>query len=476
MEKVVFSPRQIQFLNHKLLFFANIYQNNAIIAKYYDSFLNNYVAGPLYFVKIVQIIDSHKCFDGISISPSIVRGFIDNTKIKPFCNHTSKPKKIPLANARNTKFSSRQIRFINHKLLFFDNIYQNNNKLIKCYDAFINNYISCPLYFNKIVQIMTRHNSFDGISVSPSIVRILMDNMRIRPFWNQKIKRISDKLFLPSIDNIRPYNGLNKSINSPTWFGVDEYIGKLGKLGKLGKQKKYYGIKTKEEIVDDLTFKRVRQIKLYFNTTQKKYMKQIFGTYRYYYNRVVSILNNYNKHTQKSWYLVDPRDPSSKVTISVDNIYSYITLRPIIKKNPPQWLLKNFPSHLIDQAIIECINRFKTAITICKKYGKSFEFKYKKKTKIIQTINLEGLMINPQKNSLFYNWKIDNKYVFRGIKTAERLDNFEASGCSISYHIVLKKYILNMPLPIKNKKTANKGIASVDPGIRCLQIYILQIK
>jgi len=150
MEKVVFSPRQIQFLNHKLLFYANIYQNNAIIAKYYDSFLNNYVAGPLYFVKIVQIIDSHKCFDGISISPSIVRGFIDNTKIKPFCNHTSKSKKIPLANARNTKFSSHQIRFINHKLLFFDNIYQNNNKLIKCYEAFINNYISCPIYLFKL--------------------------------------------------------------------------------------------------------------------------------------------------------------------------------------------------------------------------------------------------------------------------------------------------------------------------------------
>ena len=50
---------------------------------------------------------------------------------------------------------------------------------------------------------------------------------------------------------------------------------------------------------------------------------------------------------------------------------------------------------------------------------------------------------------------------------AEKLDNYKASGCSISYHTVLKKYTLNIPFSIKSERTANKNIASIDPGIRC---------
>ena len=61
-------------------------------------------------------------------------------------------------------------------------------------------------------------------------------------------------------------------------------------------------------------------------------MKIIIGTYRYYYNRCVSYLNNYDNKTKKIWFLVDPIDLKTKVTIKVTDLpYNFRNMREYLK-------------------------------------------------------------------------------------------------------------------------------------------------
>ena len=118
-------------------------------------------------------------------------------------------------------------------------------------------------------------------------------------------------------------------------------------------------------------------------------MKQIIGTYRYFYNRAVSYVNNHNKENLTSKFYINPREKTGLIKINCPsvNYYSAYTMRKLIKKNVPDWYLPNFPSHLIDQAFIECSNKFITCLKLCSKTGKPFKFSYKQKKNKIQTIN-----------------------------------------------------------------------------------------
>ncbi len=142
-----------------------------------------------------------------------------------------------------------------------------------------------------------------------------------------------------------------------------------------------------------------------------------------------------------------------------------INMRKYLKTNYPSWILGNFPSHLIDQAFIEAFTRFNTCINQCKKYGTIFEFKYKTKKAIIQSINLEKYMLHPLSNSIFYNWKIDGIYTFRNLRTSENFHK-KVIGSSISYHKVLGTFTLNMNYNDISVINNCKKVCGVDQGVK----------
>ena len=140
----------------------------------------------------------------------------------------------------------------------------------------------------------------------------------------------------------------------------------------------------------------------------------MYGHYRYFYNRCVTFFNNYDKTTRLSKIYIDTKDRLSII-----------------------------PKHLIDQAFIEAFNKFTACLDRYKENKKKFQFKYKKSKELYQTINLEKSIISAT-NSIFYNFKADNKYIFRNLKTSENFKKYNFVGLSITYHKILKKYVINL--------------------------------
>ena len=55
--------------------------------------------------------------------------------------------------------------------------------------------------FRTIINAIEKNNIPINDQLCPSIVKAYHDDITIKPFWNDKIQKLSDKLFLPSNDN-----------------------------------------------------------------------------------------------------------------------------------------------------------------------------------------------------------------------------------------------------------------------------------
>ena len=371
------------------------------------------------------------------------------------CNK-SKEQLINIPIQQYSKIFINKIRKLIHFYFFNFNIdHYNLNHFISFQNIFQKNNI----LFNKIIFQLKKNNLIIDNYINPSDVKILSQDLTIKPFWNNEIQSLSEKLFLPTSNNLMKSNYKNKTLDSKSWFEINKIT---------GFDNYYYRLKTKDNDNSIKKITKTRKIKLYFNSEQKKYMKQIIGTYRYFYNRTVSFINNFDKKTNISSYLINPNNEKTKIIIDLKdgNIYSAISLRHFIKINYPDWMLANYPSHLIDEAIREASTKFNTCLSTYKKYKKNFNFKFKSKKQLIHTINLEKCMIKGEKNSIFNNWIINNKYLFRNLKTSEQLKKYDILGSSISYHTILKEYHMNVVYNDTTKINNNQNICAIDPGIR----------
>lgn len=313
--------------------------------------------------------------------------------------------------------------------------------------------------YKKIINTINKCTTINDKTLKPSLISEFNKDLQIKPFWNNKIQLLSDKLYLPSSDNLVEANFNHEVFNSDSWFNIEHYIN-TDKPYKLQ-------FKDVKETIKEIT--KVSQIKLFLTNEQKEYMKIIIGTYRYFYNRGVAYLNNYNKTTKKSWYLVDPKDSKTKKTVKIigkDNPYTFITMKKYIKDNYPSWILIDFPSHLVDEAFRECSARFLTCLNQCRTNNKPFDFSFKTKKEIVQTMNLERPMINSKSNGIFVKWMINGKYIFKNIKTHDKFSNYEFKGSSLSYHSVLNSFTLNLTYKIQSEPTKIKNICAIDQGIR----------
>ena len=145
---------------------------------------------------------------------------------------------------------------------------------------------------------------------------------------------------------------------------------------------------------------------MFLSSYQKQYLKRIIGVYRYFYNRAIQYINNYNKEKEETFYFINNKDETTKIIIKIKNDdknkFNFITLRKKINDNKPEWMNEIVvQSHLIDNAIIEATENYTKCMTNIKKTKKAFVLKFKTKKDKYQTINIEHKMLNTKTRTLF---------------------------------------------------------------------------
>ena len=314
------------------------------------------------------------------------------------------------------------------------------------------------LKFCKIVSNYKKTlNDFNDI-IQPSTFSCFWKDNSCVPFWNNKIKIISRKIFNPTIDNVKPDIKLKKKFNKNKWFKCDFYKDSL-------KNPKNNNIRCKLIPNDKKNIIKVVKIKLYCDNIQKRILKQFFGVYRYFYNRSISYFENINKDKLKSYYYVDPKDKTTKKRVTVPekkNLYSWYFLKKELYKNQPEWLkMIKFDSHSCKNAIKESIIGIKTNL----KKKKKFNMKMKTKKDLINTIRIEKSSISKIKNCIFSGYKFNGKNIFRNMKMSDDIKKYNYRDSTISYHRILDRFTLNLTYTESKKENKETKVCSLDPGI-----------
>jgi putative transposase len=340
---------------------------------------------------------------------------------------------------------------------------------------FIKNKLNNNFRFNLDIYSESNNIYIDEITyIIPSdFYKIIINNLNpIIPFWNNKIKDISNTLFLPTFENIEKIP-IPKTFNCDKNYITEHYKSKiLQKNIEYNKKRNFISKNSKSNI-------RARKIKMFLNKDQRNGMNKIFGIYRYFYNRAIQFINNYSKDLNSTSILIDTNNIFSRLLFQFENrenIFSINNMRKYLKNNLPEWIDLNIPSHLIDQSFSEASNNYYKCMKKYKKNHKPFTLKFKTKKDVYQTINIEKCMISKDKKSIFKNLKWNNKKVFEKINFSENINGFHILDSSISCNTRLNIYYLN--INYKNKEKANKKIlennkiCSIDPGNRTfLSIY-----
>jgi IS605 OrfB family transposase len=361
------------------------------------------------------------------------------------------------------------------KIINSFNLDNDYSKFIFLEYFFIKNKLNNDFRFNlDIYSDMVNINMENIIYIVPSdFYKIIITNLNpIIPFWNSKIKNISDTLFLPTFDNIEKLS-TSKTFNCNKNYITEHYKSKiLQKNIEYNKERKFIATNSKNNI-------RARKVKIFLNKDQRNCIKKIFGIYRYFYNRAIQFINNYSKDLNSTSILIDNYDIFSRISFkfdNTDNIFSMNNMRKYLKNNIPEWLDLKIPSHLIDQSFSEASNNYYKCMKKYKKNHKPFTLKFKTKKDVYQTINIEKCMISKDKKSIFKNLKFNDKKVFEKINFSENIYGFNILDSSISCNTRLNIYYLN--INYKNKEKADKEIlknnkiCSIDPGNRTfLSIY-----
>jgi putative transposase len=334
------------------------------------------------------------------------------------------------------------------------NILNNYNKHLLITDenlTTILNFITLQKKYKLFVKKINLIDNPLNNCIQPSFFCMIQNDYKIEPFWSNKIQILSDKLFLPIKENLVKINPIDISIDG---LSIKEYKS----------NKKNYELKIKKETIEPKLITKTKKIKLFFTKEQKETMKVIFGTYRYYYNRTITYINNIDTKNKTSWFLVDSLNETTKTEINLEGgFFNFIDMRKKLKNPKPNWIIEGFPSHLIDLAIRECLTNFTTCLEMYKKIKKPFKLKFKTKKNIEQSINLEAYMIG--KNGIFVNWQINNTPLFKNIKSSEQFMK-EHYGSTLTYNKILNTYYLNLTYKINSNPVKHKKLGAIDPGVR----------
>jgi hypothetical protein len=199
--------------------------------------------------------------------------------------------------------------------------FTNQIKLSKQLSYFISKYT------NFVTLLNNNTNNINNINYNDLFM--LIKDADCAPFWNEQIAEISKKIHLPSQNNIVETNIKPTTFNYKNWFNTEHYISnnKLDNI-EINKERAY----------KDTT--KTNKIKLYLNKDQKQFINRLYGAYRYFYNRAIQYINNYNKFTQKTSYLINIKDTVNIIVNLKEekNKFSNITMRRLLKDNYPEWI------------------------------------------------------------------------------------------------------------------------------------------
>ena len=228
-----------------------------------------------------------------------------------------------------------------------------------------------------------------------------------------------------------------------------------------------------------------KKTKVYFKKEFKPKLKQMIGSYRYFYNKGIEYLNSLDrgffkpkKESKKKADFIKYEGQYLKVETVGEYAYgvipkydnkgnqlsqtSFQTIRNHLKNNIPVWF-NSLPIHLIDQSARECASNFVSIINKRKTDGKKFSMKYKsKRNSVTETINMEKSSLN--KNGRIYVSK------FRGIDTkVYTKEPLDIKNNDSEYKIIYDRntYEYHISLLTKNKNYKNKNgekWCSIDPG------------
>jgi IS605 OrfB family transposase len=197
-------------------------------------------------------------------------------------------------------------------------------------------------------------------------------------------------------------------------------------------------------IINNTEIIRCDKIIIYPNSNQKEILLKWFEHYRKMYNCAI-------KYIRKQIYLNN----------NDKKIYSFYTLRNLLKNDKQKLLLDKIPSHTLDNAINDVCKAYKTAFSNINKNIKHFRLRYKRKDKNNQTIVIESTAFKGNYSSFCTN------VLGKLIKTEEDYDLKNVKkDCRLSYNKYQDKFILFVPVERKVIINDKSEICSIDPGVR----------
>jgi len=376
-------------------------------------------------------------------------------------------KKLTVNQKKSYNFLNKILNNDESNKYNFIRFFNNKNKVMEQLNNKINTYQKT---FNNLVD--------DNINLS-YFIGLIKDDKCV-PFWNDKIKEISKNIFLPIKENLKKLKN-PKTFNYDNWFSTKHYIN-----NNLNDE--LYEIIIKKErqfnntYIDKKTGKtkniiKCKKVKMYLDNEQKIYLTRLFGAYRYYYNRTIQFINNYNKTTKKTFFYVNYNDDKTIKNIDLKdekNLFTLMTMRKYLKEDEPEWMKDlRIYSHLIDKAIDEASDNYNKCMSKFKKSGIPFTLSVKNKKIKFQTMNLETSMFDIETKTLFNRIRTKNnkvKSLFGNLKLSENISKLDICDFSITCNTKLNKYFININYhdnKIKDKETLkNKKVCSIDPGLK----------
>lgn len=308
--------------------------------------------------------------------------------------------------------------------------------------------------FNATVRKYLKSFEEQNTKIIPSTFSQYWKDHTCVPFWDDKVKNISNKLFLPSNNNMVKDEITQINFNKNKWFNNEFYESKYGNADK---------IRCNIDEEQEGTVTKTVKIKLYCDEIQKQTLKRFFGVYRYFYNRTIDYTNNINKETMESHYYVDFKDKSTKKVVKLEkSYYNWISLKKSLYQNQPKWMKEiKFDSHSCKQAIKEAL----TGITTNIKVGRKFKMKKKTKKDLVNTLNIEKEAVSKKYKTIFSCYKVDDTYVFRNLKMSDDITKYDLGTATISYHRILNEFTINLTYTEDKKINNETKVGALDPGV-----------
>ena len=235
------------------------------------------------------------------------------------------------------------------------------------------------------------------------------------------------------------------------------------------------------------TKSKCKKTKVYFRGTFKQKMKQMIGTYRYFYNQGIVYLNSLERgyyipteEMQKKPDYIYYEGQYHKVEtggrycygvlpkFNADGLYlsqtNFQAIRNYLKERIPDWFV-GMPVHLIDQASRECASNFSSIIQRRRCDRKKFSMRFKsKRNSTTETINMAVGMLTAKGTICPKIFKGYDSYIY-----CREPMNFKANKkeFQITYDRNTHEYYISLSVPkkyTKNNSLESSRWCSIDPG------------